>query len=135
MSLSLFSGRVPPKMQTFYFLQPIMRKQVTLVLIGTLMLAVTPFVFFHSTIVYANLPMAFYYMASVIYLYQFFQNNNRAFLVLSSALVGIGCWTRPDGLIWASSSCSLCSKKKTMAGSYSLCCSYSDFCSSLECFC
>ncbi len=69
-------------------------------LIGTLMLAVTPFVFFHSTIAYANLPMAFYYMASVIYLYQFFKSNNRAFLMLSSVLLGIGCWTRPDGLIW-----------------------------------
>lgn len=69
-------------------------------LVGTLMLAVTPFVFFHSTIAYANLPMAFYYMASVIYLYQFFKNNNRAFLMLSSVLLGVGCWTRPDGLIW-----------------------------------
>jgi len=69
-------------------------------LAGTLMLAVTPFVFFHSTIAYANLPMAFYYMASVIYLYQFFQDNSRAFLMLSSVLVGIGCWTRPEGLIW-----------------------------------
>ena len=67
---------------------------------GTLMLAVTPFVFFHSTIAYANLPMAFYYMASVIYLYQFFQDNSRAFLMLSSVLVGIGCWTRAEGLIW-----------------------------------
>jgi len=67
---------------------------------GTLMLAVTPFVFFHSTIAYANLPMAFYYMASVIYLYQFFQDNNRGFLMLSSILVGIGCWTRAEGLIW-----------------------------------
>lgn len=69
-------------------------------LAGTLMLAVTPFVFFHSTIAYTNLPMAFYYMASVIYLYQFFQDNNRAFLMLSSVLAGVGCWTRPDGLIW-----------------------------------
>ena len=69
-------------------------------LFGTLMLAVTPFVFFHSTIAYANLPMAFYYMASVIYLYQFLKNNNRAFLMLSSVLIGVGCWTRPDGLIW-----------------------------------
>ena len=69
-------------------------------LAGTLMLAVTPFVFFHSTIAYANLPMAFYYTASVIYLYQFFQDNSRTFLMLSSVLVGIGCWTRPDGLIW-----------------------------------
>jgi len=67
---------------------------------GTLMLAVTPFIFFHSTIAYANLPMAFYYMASVIYLHQFFQNNSRAFLMLSSVLVGIGCWTRAEGLIW-----------------------------------
>jgi len=67
---------------------------------GTLMLAVTPFVFFHSTIAYANLPMAFYYMASVIYLYQFFRDNNRSFLVLSSILVGVGCWTRAEGLIW-----------------------------------
>jgi hypothetical protein len=67
---------------------------------GILMLALTPFVFSHSTIAYANLPMAFYYTSSVIYLYQFFQNNNRAFLTLSSILVGVGCWTRPDGLIW-----------------------------------
>ncbi len=69
-------------------------------LVGTLMLAVTPFVFFHSTIAYANLPMAFYYMASVIYLYQFFKNNNRSFLILSSVLLGVGYWTRSDGLIW-----------------------------------
>jgi len=68
---------------------------------GTLMLAATPFVFFHSTIAYANLPMALYYMASVIYLYQFFQDNNRAFLILSSVLVGIGCWTRPEGIMWS----------------------------------
>lgn len=67
---------------------------------GTLMLAVTPLVFFHSTIAYANLPMAFYYTASVIYLYQFFHDNSRGFLMLSSVLIGAGCWTRPDGLIW-----------------------------------
>jgi len=69
-------------------------------LAGTLMLALTPFVFSHSTIAYANLPMAFYYTASVIYLYEFFHNNNRTFLLLSSALLGVGCWTRSDGLIW-----------------------------------
>ncbi len=69
-------------------------------LAGTLMLALTPFVFSHSTIAYANLPMAFYYAASVIYLYGFFKENNRGFLMLSSILLGVGCWTRPDGLVW-----------------------------------
>ncbi len=67
---------------------------------GTLMLAVTPFVFFHSTIAYTNLAMAFYYMASVIYLCQFFRDNSRASLMLSSVLIAVGYWTRPDGLIW-----------------------------------
>jgi len=67
---------------------------------GTLILALTPFVFEHSTIVYANLPMAFYYTSSVIYLYAFCKENNRAFLMLSSVLVAMACWTRADGLIW-----------------------------------
>ena len=69
-------------------------------LAGTLILALTPFVFEHSIIAYADLPMAFYYMSSVIYLYAFCKENNRAFLMLSSVLVGMGCWTRPDGPIW-----------------------------------
>jgi len=68
--------------------------------VGTLMLALTPLIFYHSTIVYANLPMAFYYSASVVYLYEFLQSNKRPFLMLSSVLLGVGCWTRPDGLIW-----------------------------------
>jgi len=67
---------------------------------GTLILALTPFVFEHSTIAYADLPMAFYYTSSVIYLYAFCKENDRAFLMLSSVLVGMGCWTRPDGPIW-----------------------------------
>jgi len=67
---------------------------------GTLILALTPLVFEHSTIAYADLPMAFYYTSSVIYLYAFCKENNRAFLMLSSVLVGMGCWTRPDGPIW-----------------------------------
>ncbi|MCL4394522.1 MAG: glycosyltransferase family 39 protein, partial [Chloroflexi bacterium] len=69
----------------------------TLALACALFLVATPIVQFEATIAYADLPFAFYYVASAIYLYRFLTERKRAWLVVSSVLVGLAAWTRTEG--------------------------------------
>jgi hypothetical protein len=69
----------------------------TLALACALFLVATPIVQFQSTIAYADLPFAFYYIASAIYLYRFLTDRKRAWLVVSAVLVGLAAWTRTEG--------------------------------------
>ncbi|HEX7588720.1 MAG TPA: glycosyltransferase family 39 protein [Anaerolineae bacterium] len=69
----------------------------TIALASALFLIVTPIVQFQATIAYADLPFAFYYVGSAIYLYRFLTERQTAWLVISALLVGFAGWTRTEG--------------------------------------
>ncbi len=76
------------------------RAGLTMALACALFLSVTPLVQFQATIAYADLPMAFYYVGSAIYLYRFLIERKRAWLVVSAILVGLAGWTRTEGPLY-----------------------------------
>jgi hypothetical protein len=82
----------------------LVQKQVTRVGAGfsAMFLAVTPFIFQHATIAYANLPLAFYIVAGVLLLTLGIEEpasrSARGKWLLSGILFASACWTRPEGL-------------------------------------
>jgi len=76
------------------------RTGLTMALACALFLTVTPLVQFQATIAYADLPFAFYYVGSAIYLYRFLTERKRAWLAVSAILVGLAGWTRTEGPLY-----------------------------------
>jgi hypothetical protein len=76
------------------------RAGMTIALACALFLVVTPLVQFQATIAYANLPVAFYYVSSAIYLVRFLEERKRTWLVISAILVGLAGWTRTEGPLY-----------------------------------
>ncbi len=72
----------------------------TLALACVLFLSTTPIMLYQATIAYANLPFAFYYMGSVIYLYRYLKEHKAVWLVVSSVLIGVASWTRAESLLY-----------------------------------
>jgi hypothetical protein len=83
-----------------YFVQ----KQVTPLAAGlsTLFLALTPFIFRHATIAYANLPLTFYIVAGVLLLTLGLEEPSGSYLpgkmLLGGLMFAAAGWTRPEGL-------------------------------------
>jgi len=67
--------------------------------LGMLLIATTPVVFEHGTIGYANLPFACYLVLSVLWYVRANRVGQTGHYVLSGILLGLACWTRPEGLI------------------------------------
>lgn len=81
----------------FYFgLRKLLKK--TTALFFTLLLSTLPFLVFHSTTSYLDLPMTFFYSAGTIFLYVYLKNNNEKDLILSAILLGLGVWTKRAGI-------------------------------------
>lgn len=57
-----------------------------------------PLAVYHGAIAYADLPIALFYTASVIFLYRYIKENNMPFLFLSAVLAAIAAWTKNEGL-------------------------------------
>jgi hypothetical protein len=76
------------------------RTGLTVALACALFLVVTPLVQLQATIAYADLPFAFYYVGSAIYLYRFLTERKLAWLTISAILVGLAGWTRTESPIY-----------------------------------
>jgi hypothetical protein len=76
------------------------RAGLTIALVSALFLILTPIVQFQATIAYADLPFAFYYVGSAIYLYRWLTERNRAWLVISAVLIGLAGWTRTEAPLY-----------------------------------
>ena len=71
--------------------------------LATLLLATAPILFRHATIGYANLPLTYYLLATVVLLHRAFTDDsgaeqNMTFLLVGSFLA-LSAWTRPEGLL------------------------------------
>jgi hypothetical protein len=67
-------------------------------LLGTYLLTTLPFLVFHATIEYADLPLAIYYCASVFLLLNYFESGDMGALTLSALLGGVGTWSKSEGM-------------------------------------
>ena len=76
------------------------RAGLTVALACALFLILTPIVQAQAAIAYADLPFAFYYVGSAIYLYRFLTERNQAWLVISALLIGFAAWTRTEGPLY-----------------------------------
>lgn len=67
----------------------------------TLILGTIPFLFYYASIAaaYADLTLAFYYSASVFFLYEFMERGENHWLLLSALMAGLGGWVKTEGLI------------------------------------
>ncbi len=71
--------------------------------LGAFWLALTPIVFEHATLGYANLPYTFFLVAACVEAVQGFLTGNSRRLALSGVLLGLAAWTRPEGTLAAAS--------------------------------
>ena len=76
------------------------RTGLTVALACALFLIQTPIVQSQATIAYADLPFAFYYVGSAIYLYRFLTERKQSYLVISALLIGLASWTRTEGPLY-----------------------------------
>ena len=57
-----------------------------------------PFATYHAAIAYADLPIAVYYTASILFLYRFIKERGTPFLIISAIALGMAGWTKNEGL-------------------------------------
>lgn len=69
-------------------------------LVGTAILFSTTFLIYESTIAYANVPFALYYVASTLCLYRYLRSRRRTDAILSAVLLGLGAWTRTEAPLY-----------------------------------
>lgn len=72
----------------------------TLGLACTLFLGATPIIQYQAAIAYANLPFAFYYVTSTLYLLRFLRDKKTQWLLLSGILMGFAGWTRTESVLY-----------------------------------
>lgn len=61
----------------------------------SLILAVTPVIFHHSTFAYTNLPFVYYYGLGVLYSFYGINYNNKSDKIIGGLLLALATWTRP----------------------------------------
>jgi hypothetical protein len=69
-----------------------------LALLGTYLLTTLPMLVHHAGIEYADLPLAIYFSASALLLFNYLESADQRYLYLSALLAGIGAWTKSEGL-------------------------------------
>lgn len=69
-------------------------------LVAAIFLALTPFLFLHATIGYANLPLACYLILSAIWALEGVFGVRTRKLVMSGILLALSSWTRPEALLY-----------------------------------
>ncbi|MBI5893616.1 MAG: glycosyltransferase family 39 protein, partial [Deltaproteobacteria bacterium] len=70
-------------------------------LIATLLLSSAPLLTYHATDAYSDLPMGYYALAGVITLWRYIKTGNRNLLFLSGVFIGIGVFTKNEGVFFA----------------------------------
>jgi hypothetical protein len=70
--------------------------------LGALMLLGTPFLIVHGASQYADLPLGFFFLASVVLLavHQRYADRTNRFAALAGLCVGIAAWTKNEGLLF-----------------------------------
>ena len=66
----------------------------------TLLLVITPEMLVHSALSLTNMPLAAYAGPGLIYLYLWFDQQQRRDLWIGSILLGLGIWARNDGIVF-----------------------------------
>jgi hypothetical protein len=69
-------------------------------LLGVFMLTSLPLVVFHSTISYADLPVAIYNLAAVIFLFNYLKTMNTKYIWIASILSACALWTKNEGMAY-----------------------------------
>ncbi len=106
--LYLLGGFFVEAVVPFYFLSLVvvfycnLRQFVnrTLALGATLFLSTIPYILSYATIGMADVPFAFHYVVSALYLFRYLRESRMAWLILSAIFVGLGSWTRLDGSVY-----------------------------------
>lgn len=85
----------------FVFLQRYTRAWTSVV--GSLLIATTPFIFFLATMAHANLPFTFYLIGGCLLLHQAQQTkiSSNAYWVWGVVFLTLAAWTRPEGIYLA----------------------------------
>lgn len=68
------------------------------VLIGSFIFTSLPFVVFHSTISYTDLPVAIYNLAAVLFLFNWVQTKNFKYVWIASLLSACALWTKNEAM-------------------------------------
>ncbi|MFA4906269.1 MAG: hypothetical protein WC645_07175 [Candidatus Margulisiibacteriota bacterium] len=83
----------------FYY--ALRREQSRLVsLFFTFLLSTLPLLVYHATIEYADFVVGVYFLAAVVYLYQFIRTKDTKMLILSAVLAALGAWVKDEGMIF-----------------------------------
>ncbi len=83
----------------FYFRLKVFTKR-TIALLFTLIVALTPAIFQHSTIAYTNLLYATYFFISTVYMFMYAKEGNIRYLIISAFINGLTTWTRSYDPFW-----------------------------------
>lgn len=66
----------------------------------TFLLSTLPLLVYHATIEYADFVVGAYFLAAVVYLYQFIKTKDLKLLFLSAVLAALGAWVKDEGQIF-----------------------------------
>lgn len=70
-------------------------------LIATFFLSSAPFLTYHATDAYSDLPMGYYAFAGVITFWRYIKTCNRNLLILCGVFIGMGMFTKNEGIFFA----------------------------------
>ncbi|MBI5893897.1 MAG: glycosyltransferase family 39 protein, partial [Deltaproteobacteria bacterium] len=70
-------------------------------LIATLLISSAPFLTYHATDAYSDLPMGYYAFAGVITFWRYIKTGSKNLLFLSGVFIGIGMFTKNEGIFFA----------------------------------
>ena len=69
-------------------------------ILGTLALLSTPFFIEQGAAQYADIPLSFFFLATLVLLNQGWKSNSRRLLILSGLAAGFAAWTKNEGLLF-----------------------------------
>ena len=69
-------------------------------LIGIFIITSLPFVVYHATISYVDLPLAAYNLAAVIFIFNYMKTGNKKYIWVASLLSSCALWTKSEGLVY-----------------------------------
>ncbi|MBI5700089.1 hypothetical protein HZC35_07305 [Candidatus Saganbacteria bacterium] len=66
----------------------------------TFLLSTLPLLVYHATIEYADFVVGAYFLAAVVYLYQFIKTKDTKMLILSAVLAALSAWVKDEGMVF-----------------------------------
>ena len=83
----------------YFSLRRIVSRKLSLLFAA--ILATLPLIDYHSFNAYADLPLAFYFTGAAVFMFFYFQNQRKQWLILSAIFSGLAAWTKNEGLFLA----------------------------------